>query len=87
MLLQNNFKAYFSFPWVYRHNKPEVFNQSESAHYLSYFIKKQYADDSYIITHLSILCIIGDHLKLRFSRSDKEAYVVLRKLLEWKVWT
>ena len=25
--------------WVYRHNKPWVFNQSERAYYLSYFIK------------------------------------------------
>ena len=24
---------------VYRHNKPQVFNQSESTYYLSYFIK------------------------------------------------
>ena len=28
------------FLWVYRYNKPEVFDQSDHAYYLSYFIKE-----------------------------------------------
>ena len=32
------YKIILSFLWVYRHNKPKVFNQSERAYYLRYFI-------------------------------------------------
>ena len=36
---------------------------------------------SYIRTQISIVCIIGHHLELGLSGSDKESYLVSRKLL------
>ena len=37
------YKLTLGFLWVYRHNKPQVFNQSERAYYLSFFYKNEWA--------------------------------------------
>ena len=51
------YKLTLGFLWVYRHNKPQVFNQSERAYYLSFFFIKM-NERSYALVHYIVLILI-----------------------------
>ena len=78
----------FNFLWVYRHNKPQVFNQSERAYYLSYSIKVEICFKSTINTsvqgmyyklYASVTCVAS--VWRRGERKDMGADKVISPLL------
>ena len=84
------YKINLSFPWVYRHNKPQVFNQSERAYYLSYSIKVKICFKSTINTsvqgmyyklYASVTCVASVWRIRRGERKDMGADKVISPLL------
>ena len=64
------YKITLSKLWIYRHNKPWVFNQSERAYYLTYFIMKN--NFGKILTELLVLITLDGTKLYSSGRSQLE---------------